>query len=245
MNEIENKFVPLEPYLMPQTKKLLFEIESKNPFKVFLRKVYDPIDCWQINSVRPYVIDMPSWDDKNIICFTHELLHIYFDYILGMKMDHFLILNLTTPYSVNTEDPWTLPNCLINLINNLQHHKMIPYFIEYGFPLNKIIDNYDNPITIFETLENEIKTEFDLKSPTARYSAALAFANYLSLELYFPNLLVRSKLANSYSKEMDKKFIGLRNILHPILKKWDKECNNSRELIIEINDAAKIYASGL
>jgi hypothetical protein len=243
MNDIRNEFVALEPYLIPETKKLLFEIESKNPFKVNLRKVYDPIDCWQINSVTPYVIDMPSWDDKNIICFTHELLHIYFDYGLGMKINHFLIPNLTMPYSANTENPWALPNYLINLINNLQHHKMVPYFIEYGFPLNKLIDNFDNPIEIFETFDNELKIDTDLNSFFGRYVAALSYVNFLALELYFPNPLVRNKLINSFSKEMDNKFVGLRSIFHPILMKWEKECNNSQELIKEINDTAKIYSS--
>lgn len=68
-----NEFVDLKPYLIPQTEKLLIEIESKNRFEVKLRKVYDHLETWQIRSSVPYHIDMPSWDEGNKIFFTHEI----------------------------------------------------------------------------------------------------------------------------------------------------------------------------
>jgi hypothetical protein len=82
-----NVYVDIEPYLIPETRKLIYEIEKETPNRVVLRKVYDDIKTWQIRSTIDYHIDMPSRDEENIISFTHELLHIYFNYVLGMKVN--------------------------------------------------------------------------------------------------------------------------------------------------------------
>lgn len=237
-----NEYVEIEAYLIPETRKLLNEIEEKTPNKVKLRKVYDNIKIWQIRSLIDYHIDMPSRDEGNIFSFTHELLHIYFDYVLGMKVSHYLLPSLVMPYNTGLEDPWQLPNYYINLINNLQHHKMVAYFVDYKFPTNKIIDNYENPIDIFDILDKEIKTELVLTTPFQKYVAALSFVNYLALELYFPNPAIREKLVKYYSKEYDKKFAGLRDLFLPLLAKWSTDYSDLKQLILDINDKAKVYA---
>jgi hypothetical protein len=237
-----NKFVDLNPYLIPATKLLLSEIESKTPSKVELRKVYDPIETWQIRSLVSYHIDMPSWDEGNKIFFTHELLHIYFDYVLGMKVEHFTLPFLFRHFCNNIEEEQHLLNQYINLINNLQHHKMVPYFFEYNFPIDKIIGNYENPIDIFEVFEKELEADIDLTSSFHKYVAGISFVNFLALELYFPNPAIREDIRNSYSQKFDKKFAGLRELFQPLLGKWDTEYMDLRELIIDINIRAKEYA---
>lgn len=118
-----NEFVDIEPYIIPETRKLLNEIELKTPDKVKLRKVYDDsIKTWHIRGWADYHIDMPANDEGNIISFTHELLHIYFDYVFGMSVNQFALPSLVRPYSSFFEDPWHLPNQYIGLINNLKHH---------------------------------------------------------------------------------------------------------------------------
>ena len=93
-----NEFVDLEPYLIPATRVLLERIESERRklglpeeyVKVMLRKVYGSIYTWQVrNDFFNWHIDMPEWDEGNVVCFTHELLHIYFDFCLGIKVEHF------------------------------------------------------------------------------------------------------------------------------------------------------------
>jgi hypothetical protein len=241
-NDIKNEFVDKEPYLFPATRLLLTEIESKTPSKVELRKVYDPIETWQIRSTVSFHIDMPSWDEGNKIFFTHELLHIYFDYVLGMRVEHLTLPFLFRHFCNHDEEELHLLNQYINLINNLQHHKMVPYFVEYKFPMDKIILNYENPIGIFETLDIETKSEIDLTSSLHKYISAISFVNYLVLELYFPNPLIREKLRNSYSQEFDKKFVGLRALFLPLLNKWDQEYNDLPQIIRDINEKAKEYA---
>ncbi len=242
MEDPRNEFVDKEPYLFPATKLLLAKIESKTPSKVELRKVYNPIETWQIRSLVSFHIDMPSWDEGNKIFFTHELLHIYFDYVLGMKVEHLTLPFLFRHFCNNVEEEMHLLNQYINLINNLQHHKMVPYFVEYNFPLDKLIGNYENPIGIFETLDLETKSEIDLTSSLHKYISAISFVNYLVLELYFPNPAIREKLRNSYSKKFDGKFIGLRDLFQPLLDKWDTEYTDLPQLIKDINFRAKEYA---
>jgi hypothetical protein len=239
-----NEFVDLKPYLIPQTEKLLTEIESKNRFEVKLRKVYDHLETWQIRSLVPYHIDMPSWDEGNKIYFTHELLHIYFDYVLNMKVGHFNLPYLFSNLCSSDEEKQHLINQYVNLINNLQHHKMVAYFDEYNFPIDNLIANYENPTKVFEILENELKTPINLSSPIYKYAAAVSYVNYLALELYFPNPVIREKLLKSFSKEFDKKYEGLRDIFMPILKKWDTSFHDLPGLIEDINTMAKEYAEG-
>ena len=87
-----------------------------------------------------------------------------------------------------------------------------------------------------------LKLDFDLSLSVHKYIAAIGYANYLTLELYFPNPAIREKLRNSYSNEYDKKFYGLRIIFQPLLEKWDTEYTDLKELIHEINIKTKEYA---
>jgi hypothetical protein len=112
-----NEFVDLEPYLIPATKKLLIEIESKNGFKVHLRKVYDLLETWQINIYTPYVIDMPHWDEGNKVLFTHELLHIYFDFVLDMKIYHLTLQFLFRNLCNNGEEEHFFETEYLNQVN--------------------------------------------------------------------------------------------------------------------------------
>jgi hypothetical protein len=244
MKDPRNEFVDKEPYLFPETKLLLTAIESKTSSKVELRKVYDPIETWQVRSSVSFHIDMPSWDEGNQIFFTHELLHIYFDYVLGMRVEHLTLPFLFRHFCNNIEEEQHLLNQYINLINNLQHHKMVPYFVGFNFPLDKIIGNYENPIGIFETLDIETKSEINLTSSLHKYISAITFVNYLALELYFPNPAIREKLRNSYSQKFDKKFVSLRELFLPLLDKWDTKYTDLPQLIIDINDKAMGYAQG-
>jgi hypothetical protein len=240
-----NEYVDIEPYLIPETRKLLIDIETKTPNKVNLRKVYDDsIKTWHIRTEPSYHIDMPSKDEGNIVRFTHELLHLYFDYVLGMKINHLGLPQTTEPYKPYFENKWHLANHFIYLINDLQHYKMIPYFSKLEFPLNRIIDNYESPTELLERFESNLMLNFDLNQPANRYSAALSFVNFLALELYFPNPLIREKLRNTYSQEFDKKFVGLREVFLSLLEKWDTEYNDLPQLIKDINFRAKDYAEG-
>jgi len=250
-----NEFVDLEPYLIPATRVLLERIESERRklglpeeyVKVMLRKVYGSIYTWQVrNDFFNWHIDMPEWDEGNVVCFTHELLHIYFDFCLGIKVEHFgELLPMVEPYSQYFEDPWHLANQFITLTNHLQHHKMIPYFAEFQFPLDQIIGNYKNPEDVFQVFDNNLEFNYDFTQPVHRYMAALSYVNFLCLEYYFPNPEVRTKIVEDYSTRMDAKFEGMRNIFHPILARWDTEYADLRELIFSINSEAKTYAEAI
>ena len=242
--EDRNKFVDLEAYLIPETRILLAEINSQlpHPKEVLLRKVYNSEEPWQVRKCVSYHIDMPERDEGNLVSFSHELLHIYFAFCQGMKLSDTELLSLIPPYNSGYKDPWYLPNHFINLINHLQHHKMVPYFDAFNFPLDKIIVNFENPVDLLETFDNNLKTAFDLEQPAHRYTAALGYVNFLTLELYFPNPAVRKELRNKYSLQYDKKFVGLRSIFQPVLEKWNTEYNGLRQLIFDINVKAKEYA---
>ncbi len=238
-----NEFVDIEPYLIPETRILLSEIELRTPDKVKLRKVYDDtIKTWHIRTLANYHIDMPANDEGNIISFTHELLHIYFDYVLGMMVNHFTLPFMIGQYNSFFENPTYLTDHYISLINNLQHHKMIPYFKSFNLPENKIIGNYENPTELYEIFEKDLELKIDLSQPVVRYSSALSYVNFLALELYFPNPAIREKLRNSYSNEFDKKLIGLRSVFQPLLEKWDTEYTDLNKLIHEIDNISKEYA---
>lgn len=241
LEDNRNEFVDIEPYLIQETKELLKEIESKNQFEVKLRKVYDNLESWQIRKFITYHIDMPSWDEGNVVNFTHELLHIYFNHVLGNDIT-FMLPILVNPYSNNEINTKNLLEYYVNLTNNLQHHKMVPFFSKFNLPLNKIVNNYENPIKIFETFDLGIKEEFDFSNPSNKYASARFYVNFLALELYFPNHLIRLKLKSLYSKEFDNKFFGLRSIFQPVLEKWDSEYNDTYQLIIDINEIVKEYA---
>jgi len=232
----------MESYLFPETRTLLAEIESRIHNQVMLRKVYNSPSTWQVRKTYPWHIDMPERDEGNIVCFTHELLHIYFDFCLGMKLWDNEVLDLVKPYDRYFKNEWHLANYFVNLINHLQHHKMIPYFEAYHFPMDKIVDNYYIFPSQFDTFENNLKAEFDLKQPVHRYSAALSYANFLCSELFFPNPEVREEMIRSYSHRMDGKFVGLRSIFEPPFKKWATDFHDLRDLLFEINKLAKAYA---
>ncbi len=237
------EFVDIAPYLIQGTQKLLLEIESKIlPNEVKLRKVYDSVEHWQVNKESPNVIDMREHDEGNIVCFTHELLHIYFNFVLKMFIYPNSLPILTNAYESHPTDPWNLANRFITLINHLQHHKMIPYFEEFNFPLEKIIDNYENPLNIYQSIDDNIKVELPLNISAFRYQAALDYVNFLALELYFPNPIVKEKIRNSFSNQYDKKYAGLREMFQPILEKWNTEYKDLPQLINEIHDKAKEHA---
>ncbi len=240
-----NDFVDLTPYLIPETVKLIDEIESKIGRKVHLRKVYDPLECWQIRKSDPMHIDMPVHQEGDIISFTHELLHIYFDFVLGMRVSDFQVLNFTNPYNDTYSDPWLLSGSFISMINNLQHHKMIPYFESFNFPRERIVLNYSNPIEVYESLEQFIRRDINYDIPVERYHYSLFCADYLIMEYYVPNPLVREKLKTEFSEKIDKKLVGLRSQFQPIIEKWDSDYNNLKELLSEINFTAHKFAEDL
>jgi len=243
--EDRNEFVDLEAYLIPETRILLAEINSQlpHPKEVLLRKVYNSEEPWQVRKCVSYHIDMPAKDEGNIVFFTHELLHIYFDFCQGMKIHDLELIHLVAPYgNAYPEQPWYLPNHFITLINHLQHPKMVNYYAAYNYPLDKIIVNFENPVDLLETFDKNLKTAFDLEQPAHRYTAALGYVNFLTLELYFPNPAVRKELRNKYSLQYDKKFVGLRSIFQPVLEKWNTEYYDLRQLIFDINDKATEYA---
>lgn len=240
-----NDFVDLTPYLIPETSKIIEEINSKIPDEVRLRKVYDPLECWQIRKSVPTHIDMPLHQEGDIILFTHELLHIYFDFVLGMRVGDTQVLNFTSPYNDNTNDPWIIAGNFINMINNLQHHKMIPYFESFNFPREKIILNYTNPVEVYQSLEQFIEHNINYENPVERYHYSLVYVNYIIMEYYFPNPLVREKLKTEFSERIDKKLVGLRSQFQPIIEKWDSDYNNLKELLSEINFTAHRFAEDL
>lgn len=239
-----NVFVDITPYLIPATEKILNEIELKIGQEVRIRKIYDPLESWQVRSMVPYHIDMPYDQEDDQVSFTHELLHIYFDYVQGMKVTDGQIFNYLRPYLDYYDDPWTMGNNFVSMINNLQHHKMIPYFKEFKLPIERIVLNYENPINLFKSIDILIDNTIDTNKEVVKYHFALTFANYLIMERYFPNPTVRTMLKSDYATKVDLLMPGLRELLIPIIQKWDTDYNNLGELLSEINSQAKLYAVG-
>lgn len=245
--EVKNKyeFVDIEPYLFAETRILLAEIESKIPHKVMLWKVYGLIETWQVSIEVPWHINMPENDEGNIECFTHELLHIYFDFCLNMRLSDLILPMETQPYFQYYDNPYDLINHFIHMINNLQHHKMIPYFEKFDLPIDKIVNNYYDISNIYKVFDKILITEFKLNSQINKYIASILYSNFLVLKLYFPNPVLRKELIDKFESKFDNKFVGLRNIFEPVIKKWNVECNNSKELILEINNRAKDFAGSV
>lgn len=164
-----NEIIDITPYLIPETSILLKEFELKSRQKLYLRRVFDPMECWQLDRLYPTLINMPVHQEGDIVLFTHEFLHLYFKYVYDMWVTGIQISSFTKPYCVNSDEPSLIDDNFIIMINNLHHHKMIPYFESFNFPREKIILNYTNPVEVYQSLEQFIKHNINYENPVERY----------------------------------------------------------------------------
>lgn len=238
--EDKSEFITVEEYLTPELRIYYDEILNKG-FEVMILRKFGYDGPWKQRAMPPYHIVMP-WDDLgNKSMFAHELLHIYFDFVKGMRIAEMTQIFMTTPYNL-PEGDFLNQFTLNSIINNLQHHKMLPLYLDCGFQKDKFIANYDDLLEVEKSINELINfiTQEQLSS-FQKYAIALHVADYICLEKYCINSEHKSLLNELYSTKVQSKYSFLYEQFSPLIKGWDSH-DNLIELVNKINDIAKLYA---
>lgn len=138
---ISNK---IENYINPQNRQIWEEIKTYYNFIL----TYDPLNkSWasKIEDITAEIIT--SSNEIDYEAFTHELLHIYLDFLGLSKYPDFI-------YSIRGENSFGIlvveSSLIANLYNFCSHKKMFPYFKAMGFSeyrfVNARIKMYDDEI---------------------------------------------------------------------------------------------------
>lgn len=238
--EERNEFAPTDDYLTPKLKVYYDSILSKGHEVMILRK-HGYNGPWRIRENVPFHIVMP-WDDLgNKALFAHELLHIYLDFVEGMRISEMQQVLMTMPYH-SPQGDFLNQHVLNSIINNLQHHKMLPMYLECGFETDKFVVNYyefsDTEKAINGLLNFEVS---DNLSSFQKYNLALHVADFICLEKFNVNLEHKNLMQEVYAPKVQEKFPYLSQQLTPIIGTWQND-DNLVGLINRINDVAKEYA---
>lgn len=239
---IEDKsvFAPIEEYLTPKLQMYYDEVLNEG-FEVMLVRKFGYEGPWKLRVHAPYHIIMP-WDDVgNKSMFAHELLHIYLDFVKGMLILISRQISMTKPFDSPIGN-FLNQQILNSIINNLQHHKMLPLYIDCGFQKDKFIANYDEFTEIQSNINVLINFEIQEQLiPFQKYAIALHVADYICLEKYCINPEHKFKLNELYSSKVQSRYQFLYEQFSPIIESWDSH-DNLIELVNKINDIAKSYA---
>ena len=140
--EDKSEFVPIEEYLNPKLQMYYDEILNKR-YEVMILRKFGYVGPWKQRAIPPYHIVMP-WDDVgNKSMFAHELFHIYLDFVKDMRINEGNQIIMTEPFDSPIGN-FLNQHILNSIINNLQHHKMLPLYLDCGFQKDKFIANYDD-----------------------------------------------------------------------------------------------------
>jgi hypothetical protein len=238
--EDKSEFIAIEEYLTPKLRMYYDEI-SKEGFDVRLLREYGNDGHWKLGISSPFLIVMPWNGLGNISMFAHELLHIYFDLVKGMRISEMSQIFMTAPYN-SPEGDFLNQFTLNSIINNLQHHKMLPLYLDCGFQKDKFIANYNDFSEVESSINKFINFETQAQLiPFQKYAIALHVADYICLEKYCINLEHKSLLNEFYSSKVQSKYTYLYEQFSPLIESWDSH-DNLIELVNKINDIAKLYA---
>ena len=142
---MEREELQLDLFITPGNKRFVDELEARGiSIRIEWEKEKD--EHWQVsswNSLRPtqkFIIASKK-DPYNQAMFTHELLHIYLDEF------HKSDVPLMEQFGIGSGllglvDSAQIQHISITFQNNLQHSKMLPYFLEAGFAEDQFIANY-------------------------------------------------------------------------------------------------------
>jgi hypothetical protein len=161
-------------------------LEKKIEVKLFCPKDYN--GHWMLHLENDYftnekAILAPRNDFKNVSLFTHELLHLYLDHCHGMHIRAVDLIyigkNLIEKHNLNEKvDFANFQPLLCDFINNLQHYKMLPLFIEADFKQEDFISNYYELLEPHALLLNPNPKCFD--DEAFRYGFAMDFGFTMS-----------------------------------------------------------------
>lgn len=129
---MRNKELDIRKYLNHQNQKLFDEISSVYGIKLYL----DPkLNSWGVDNNKP-IIRTPK-DDLNIASFTHELLHIYLDF-LGLTPKEEIYYNVINVDVLNFINHAYLFD---HIYNTSSHKKMYPIYQDLGFQEKEFVQN--------------------------------------------------------------------------------------------------------
>jgi hypothetical protein len=238
--EEKNEFVPIEEFLTPELKVYYDELLGKG-FEVMVLRKYGYEGPWKIREVCPFHIVMPWNDVANKSLFAHELLHIYFDFVKGMSIPISSQIIMTTPYHL-PQGEFLNQHTLNSIINNLQHYKMLPLYLECGFEADKFVGNYYEFSDIEKAINGLLNLEVsDNLSSFQKYSLALNVADFICLEKFNVNPEHKNLMQEVYAPKVQEKFPYLSQQLTPIIDTWQND-DNIKLLVDKINQVAKDYA---
>ena len=238
--ENKNEFVSVEEYLTPKLRLYYDEILNKG-FEVMILRKFGYEGPWCLRVYPQYHIIMPWNDLGNVSMFAHELLHIYFDLVKGMLIFISRQLSMTEPFDSPIGN-FLNQHTINSIINNLQHHKMLPLYLDCGFQKEKFIANYNDISEVECSINKFINFETHAQLiPFQKYAIALHVADYICLEKYCINPEHKSLLNEFYSSKVQSKYPFLYEQFSPLIESWDSH-DNLIELVNNINDIAKLYA---
>jgi hypothetical protein len=123
MTDITDK---IEKYINSQNHKIWNELKNEYSFQL----IYDPKEySWMGKTENSNAIIVTPTEEIEFHSFTHELLHIYLDYLGISKLDE-LVYGITGEHSSEV----LIENHLTSIIYNYcSHRKMFPYYNGMGF----------------------------------------------------------------------------------------------------------------
>lgn len=237
----EYKPLGIKNYVIPSNKRYYEAILEKGHV-ISLKTEVGYNGPWKIKEHDSFGIVAPENDKDNIAAFTHELLHIYCDFYLNMHIPAIRQILLCMKYLSLTQHPEVFQHGIINIINNLQHHKMLPIFIECGFKKEEFLGNYSE---LIEPDKNFLEMNVTSDTvPVIRFAYALQYADYLCIEQFAINEKVREYFIRTFSAELKHKNEKLHQQYSELLVRWDNNSITLPELIPAIVDVADKYADG-
>ena len=198
-------------YLNYQNRKLFDELSSVYDIKLYI----DPkLNSWSVDNNKP-IIRTPK-DDLNIASFTHELLHIYLDYLgLTPKEDiYYKVFNVDVLLSINRA-------LLFDHIYNVSSHKkMYPIFQELGFQDKDFVQNNGLFFNRLDYLIIKICKKLNIFSK-------LWISQFIGHSFALKNDIIKNhKLHNRrYLYKLAKLDKNLYRIIYNFDSKWTKQTN--------------------
>lgn len=208
-----NATLNISDYINNQNENIWNEIKDKYVFNF----TYNPFETsWMSKAENGIANIVANSKDINYSSFTHELLHIYLDY-LGMSEMPELI------YSIQGENSFMIliENSLVPFIYNVcSHRKMFPFYKEMGFSEYKFVqERIDFTVSDLTLIKNGFENNQSKLIPVNQFIGhSFALLNNVVEE-------DKIKCANFLN--------DLKNIqpeLFGIIQQFDKNWNDSLDL---------------
>jgi predicted metal-dependent peptidase len=227
---MKEKKLDIRKYINHQNRTLYKKLADIYDIKLYLSP---ELNSWEVDNNKP-IIRTPK-DDLNIASFTHELLHIYLDYLgITHKEDiYYKLFNADVLLSINRA-------LLFDHIYNVSSHKkMYPFFRDMGFQDKDFVNNNGVFLKRIDYLVITICKNLNILSK-------LWISQFIGHFLALKNDIIKSHNQHNrkYLYKLAKLDRSLYHIIYDFDSKWSKQISlncwdNYRKLSDDLFDWLK------